>query len=77
MAEYDVFLSHYFGDDELARSLERALTAAGVSVWYDGAEIKLGDSILAKMQEGIQTVALWPHPLHSGLPGFDYRLPMG
>jgi len=54
MAEYDIFLSHYSGDDALARSLERALTAAGISVWYDGAEIKLGDSILAKMQEGIQ-----------------------
>lgn len=54
MAEYDIFLSHYSGDHALARSLERALTAAGISVWYDGAEIKLGDSILAKMQEGIQ-----------------------
>ena len=54
MAEYDVFLSHYYGDDALARSLEQALTAAGVSVWYDGAEIKLGDSILTKMQQGIQ-----------------------
>ena len=38
MAEYDIFLSHYSGDDALARSLERALTAAGISVWYDGAD---------------------------------------
>lgn len=54
MPEYDVFLSHYSGDGALASSLQRALTAAGLSVWYDGAEIKLGDSILAKMQEGLQ-----------------------
>jgi hypothetical protein len=52
--EYDVFLSHYSGDEALAGELERALRTAGVSVWYDGAEIKLGDSILAKMQEGLQ-----------------------
>ncbi len=54
MARHDVFLSHYSGDDALAKSLERELTAAGVSVWYDGAEIRLGDTILAKMKEGLQ-----------------------
>jgi TIR domain len=54
MSEYDVFLSHFSGDAALAGALHRALTAAGMSVWYDGAEIKLGDSILAKMREGLQ-----------------------
>lgn len=54
MTEYDVFLSHYSGDAALAVTLKDALKAAGISVWYDGAEIKLGDSVLAKMQEGIQ-----------------------
>lgn len=54
MPEYDVFLSHYSGDTALSGAIERALSASGVSVWYDGAEIGLGDSILAKMQEGLQ-----------------------
>jgi hypothetical protein len=54
VSEYDVFLSHYSGDAALAGALERELRAAGLSVWYDGAEIRLGDSILAKMQEGLQ-----------------------
>jgi hypothetical protein len=67
MAEYDVFLCHYSGDAPLADRLQRALTAAGVSVWYDGVEIKLGDSIVGKMQEGIQKSR---HGLILFTPGF-------
>jgi predicted nucleotide-binding protein len=77
VAEYDIFLSHYSGDDALARSLERALTAAGISVWYDGAEIKLGDSILAKMQEGIQRSRYGLILFTPGLPVVDDRLSLG
>ena len=53
MADHDVFLSHYSGDEKLARRIDRALRKAGLKVWFDGAEIKPGDSIPAKINDGI------------------------
>jgi hypothetical protein len=51
---YDVFLSHASEDKEaIARPLYEALTAAGVSVWFDEAVLKLGDSLSAKIDEGL------------------------
>jgi hypothetical protein len=55
MAEYDVFLCHCWMDKvALADPLKRALDAAGLRVWYDQVEIKLGDSFISKINEGIQ-----------------------
>src|SRR6185437_5021087 len=49
-----VFLSHSSGDkpfvDRLAADLERV----NVGVWYDKWEIRVGDSLLDKISEGIQ-----------------------
>lgn len=51
---FDVFLSHASEDkDTLARPLYQALTAAGVSVWFDEAVLKLGDSLRRKIDEGL------------------------
>jgi hypothetical protein len=51
---YDVFLSHAWEDkDAIARPLYDALTAAGVSVWFDEAVLKLGDSLRRKIDDGL------------------------
>ena len=47
------FLSHSSVDAEVARRLARDLRAAGVDVWYDEWEIKLGDSLRRKIDAGI------------------------
>lgn len=51
---FDVFLSHASEDkDTIGRPLCQALTAAGVSVWFDEAVLKLGDSLRQKIDEGL------------------------
>ena len=51
---YDLFLSHASEDKEtIARPLYEALTAAGVSVWFDEAVLTLGDSLSTKIDEGL------------------------
>jgi len=53
-AEYDLFLSHASEDKHaIARPLYEALTAAGVSVWYDEAVLTMGDSLRQKIDEGL------------------------
>lgn len=50
----DLFLSHASEDkDTIARPLYNALTAAGVSVWFDEAVLELGDSLRRKIDEGL------------------------
>ncbi len=51
---YDLFLSHAFEDKEaIARPLYTALVAEGLSVWFDEAVLKLGDSLRRKIDEGL------------------------
>lgn len=51
---YDLFLSHASEDkDPIARPLYAALTAKGVSVWFDEATLELGDSLRRKIEEGL------------------------
>jgi hypothetical protein len=51
---WDVFLSHASEDKEtVAIPLAHALRRNGVHVWLDKSEIKLGDSIRAKIDEGL------------------------
>jgi len=51
---FDVFLSHAWEDkDAIARPLYEGLTAAGVSVWFDEAVLKLGDSLRRKIDDGL------------------------
>jgi len=50
----DLFLSHASEDKEsIARPLYEALTAAGYSVWFDEATLKMGDSLRQKIDEGL------------------------
>ena len=50
----DIFIAHASEDkDSVARPLADALAAAGLSVWYDEGELKLGDSIRRSIDQGI------------------------
>lgn len=54
--EYDVFISHASEDkDEVVRPLALALRAAGLSVWYDEFELRIGDSLRRKIDKGLAT----------------------
>ena len=51
---YDVFISHASEDkDDVVRPLAAELAAAGLSVWYDEYELRVGDSLRRKIDKGI------------------------
>lgn len=53
--QYDVFLSHASEDkEEIARPLADALTARGVTVWFDELNIRVGQSIRREIERGIR-----------------------
>ena len=52
--QYDVFPSHSAKDKAVVRPLAERLRADGVKVWFDGWVLKLGDSIPAKIEEGLE-----------------------
>jgi TIR domain len=53
---HDVFICHASEDKEaVARPLARALQVRGLSVWLDEVEIRLGDSLRQKIDEGLGT----------------------
>ena len=52
--EYDVFISHASEDkDDVVRPLAVALKNAGLKVWYDEFELKIGHSLRRKIDEGL------------------------
>lgn len=51
-----VFLSHCHNDKRIVDKVADDLRKNGVNVWVDDAEIKLGDSFLEKISEGIHSV---------------------
>lgn len=54
VVHYDLFLSHASEDKaDIARPLYEALTAKGVTVWYDEAVLEMGDSLRRKIDEGL------------------------
>jgi len=56
-ARHDVFLSHSWQDKALARRVAKDLTALGIRVWVDEAQMRLGDSLIAKIAAAIDSVA--------------------
>lgn len=51
---FDVFISHTSKDkDEVVRPLATALCNAGLSVWYDEFELRIGDSLRRKIDKGL------------------------
>ncbi len=55
MASRDVFICHASVDKtSIVNPLEQQLAARGVSCWIDQAEIKVGDSIIEAIEDGIR-----------------------
>jgi hypothetical protein len=52
--EYDVFLSHSASDKDTVRDIANRLKSDGVRVWFDEWAIKPGDSIPAKIEDGLE-----------------------
>ena len=53
VAEYDIFLSHAWKDGAFPQHIADALTAAGLRVWFDAAEIDDFASITRAVTEGL------------------------
>ena len=51
---YDVFLSHSSRDKAVVRRIAERLRADGLRVWFDEWELKPGDNIPAKTEEGLE-----------------------
>ena len=52
--EFDVFISHATEDkNDFVDPLARALVAAGLKVWYDEFELRVGDSLNEKINHGL------------------------
>jgi small GTP-binding protein len=51
--KYDAFLSHSSKDKLIVRQIAERLKKDGVKVWFDEWNIEVGDSILGKIEEGL------------------------
>lgn len=51
-----VFLSHNHKDKDFVRRLAIDIESHGIRVWLDEAEMKIGDSLVQKIREGIDNV---------------------
>ena len=82
--QYDVFVSHSAKDKAVVCPLAERLRADGLKLWFDEWEIKPGDSIPAKIEEGLEhfqsalqrlAFSLQPSPavpIKGSLPQFLY-----
>ncbi len=52
--QYDVFLSHSAKNKAAVRPLAERLRRDGLKVWFDERVLKPGDSIPAKIEEGLE-----------------------
>ena len=52
--QYDVFLNHSTKDKAVVRALAERLRKDGLKVWFDEWVLKAGDSIPAKIEEGLE-----------------------
>ena len=51
--DYDVFVSHATEDKDFAQPLAHGLRSAGLRVWYDDFELRVGDSLNERINEGL------------------------
>ena len=52
--KYDIFVSYASEDKDFVQSLVQNLSELGISVWYDGGELRLGDSIMKSIADGLE-----------------------
>jgi len=72
--KYDVFLSHSAKDKEVVRPLAERLRADGLRVWFDEWEIRPGDSIPAKIEEGLEQSRVLVLCMSANAFGSDWAL---
>ena len=53
-SRYDLFLSHSVKDKPMARALAERLRQDWLKAWFDEWVLKPGDSILAKIEDGLE-----------------------
>ena len=53
-----IFLSHTSKDKPFVRQLSSDLSLFGIPSWIDEAEIVFGESLIKKIQQSIESVAL-------------------
>jgi predicted acylesterase/phospholipase RssA len=68
---YDVFLSHSSKDKAVVRPLAERLRQDGVKVWFDEWVLKPGDSIPARIEEGLEQSRVLVLCLSNGSIGED------
>ena len=49
----NVFISHNYKDKPMARKIAKELDKYGIKVWIDESEIRLGDSLIEKIKDGL------------------------
>lgn len=49
----NVFISHNYKDKPMARKIAKELDKYGIKVWIDESEIRLGDSLIEKIRDGL------------------------
>lgn len=71
---YDVFLSHSSKDKAVVHPLAERLKADGLRVWLDIWEIRPGDNIPAKTEEGLEHSAVLVLCMSANAFGSDWAI---
>jgi len=71
---YDVFLSHSSKDKPVVRDLAARLQQDGIRVWFDEEQIKPGDSVPAKIEEGLEQSRVLVLCMSANAFGSDWAL---
>jgi len=72
--QYDVFLSHNAKDKLIVRDVAERLRKDGVKVWFDEWESRPGDSIPAKIEEGLERSRVLVVCMSANAFGSDWAL---
>ncbi|MBZ5522065.1 MAG: toll/interleukin-1 receptor domain-containing protein [Acidobacteriia bacterium] len=73
---YDVFLGYSSKDKAVVHPLAERLKADGLRVWLDAWEIRAGDSIPAKIEEGLERSGVLVLCMSANAFGTTHALPL-
>ena len=62
-----IFLAHSHADKPFVNKLAKDLRMSSYYVWTDDTEIKIGDSLIQKIREGIDKVTYCANTIGNGL----------